>query len=292
MAKRERALVVGGTGQIGAQIIRCLGNDLCVCASRSSIGAGTVQVDLGGLSARDARRLIGVVKPTVVYCVGGMNDVERCETEPELAMRVNCDGPAQLARAAAENDIPFVHFSSDYIFDGESGPYREDDRPNPINVYGRSKWAGETAVCNSHPSPIIVRTTVVYGPDPGEKNFLYTLRRVLNACGTIRVATDQISTPSYNRDIALNTIALVNAGSSGIFHMCGFERLSRLEFAERAVCLMGINHREGIVGVPTQELGQKARRPLSAGLVSDKLKTVQGLSMRSIEDSIRDWMSE
>lgn len=290
--RQERALVVGGTGQIGVQILRCLGESSSICASRRANAANCIQIDLGELSTADACSLLAAIAPTVVYCVGGFNDVEGCESASKLAMRINCDGPARLAQAAAARNLPFVHFSTDYIFDGESGPYVEEDQPNPINVYGRSKWAGEVAINGAHPSPLIVRTTVVYGPDQGEKNFLFTLRRTLNTHRKIRVATDQVSTPTYNRDLASNTIALVQSGANGVIHICGPERLSRYEFARYSAELMGITA-DGIVGAPTSQLSQRARRPLSAGLVSNKLTALSAhISMRTIREAVRDWMTE
>jgi dTDP-4-dehydrorhamnose reductase len=286
-----RPLVVGGTGQIGAQIVGYLGESCTVSGSRRAT-EGNIAVDLEALSAVDASELVARVAPTVVFCVGGMNDVERCEAECRLAMRTNCDGPARLAEAAAKRSTPFVHFSSDYIFDGESGPYCEEDRGNPINVYGKSKLAGELAVRNAHPGALIVRTTVVYGPDPGRRNFLFTLRNALTSRHGLRVAIDQISTATYNRDIAINTLALVHCGASGVFHMCGPERLSRYDFALKAARLMGLSE-EGVIGVPTIELAQRARRPLSAGLVSKKLATTSFYcSMRTIQESIKDWLAE
>jgi dTDP-4-dehydrorhamnose reductase len=286
------SLVVGAFGQVGAQIVRALGPNCSTSSSRKGDAPGTVQLDLALLTAESARALLAEHAPDAVYCVGGMTDVERCESESSLAMRVNCDGPAHLSAAAAARNLPFVYFSTEYIFNGLSGPYHEDDVPDPINAYGNSKLQGEIEVLNAHPSPLILRTTVVYGPDPGEKNFLYSLRRTLQAGRPLRVPYDQISTPTFNRDLAANAVALVRAGVTGVFHVCGPERMSRLELAQRAAQFMGFSD-AAISGVPTSELGQSARRPLSAGLVSGKLRTIDAhVPMRALDDSMRDWMGQ
>ena len=286
-----RCLIVGASGQVGAQICSILGPERAVAASREAERPGWLQLDLAVLAAEPIRaaNVIAELPLCAVYCVGGMTDVERCEREPDAAMSVNCHGPAALAGAAARDGVPFVYFSTEYVFDGKNGPYAEDAPPSPISVYGQSKWMGEQAVREAHPSPLIIRTTVVYGPDPRGRNFLYGLRRAIQARRTIRVANDQISTPTYNRDLARTTIALVEAQAHGIWHVCGPERLSRFEFALRAAHAMGLDA-SGIVGVPTSELGQVAPRPLDAGLSTEKLHRFHSLpAMRGTEEAVREW---
>ena len=291
MSTQGRSLVVGASGQVGAQIASGLGPGRTIKTSRRGDENGTAQLDLASLTAESAVDLLQSLAPDAVYCVGGMTDVERCESESSLAMQVNCDGPAYLATAAAAQHLPFIYFSTEYIFNGQAGPYREYDAPDPINAYGRSKLQGEIAVLQAHPNPLILRTTVVYGPDPGEKSFLYSLRRALQAGNPVRVPHDQVSTPTYNRDLAANAVALVRAGVTGVFHACGPERISRLELALRAARLMGFSDKE-IVGVPTRELGQRAPRPLQAGLLSDKLCAVKAhVPMRTLGESLREWMA-
>jgi dTDP-4-dehydrorhamnose reductase len=286
-----RCLIVGASGQVGAQIFSVLGPERAAAASREAERPGWLQLDLAVLAMEPIRaaNAIAELRACAVFCVGGMTDVERCEREPEMAMKVNCDGPAVLAGAAARHGAPFVYFSTEYVFDGKNGPYAEDAPPSPISVYGQSKWMGERAVLKAHPSALIIRTTVVYGPDPKSRNFLYSLRRAIQSGRTMRVANDQISTPTYNRDLARTTIALVEAQAHGVWHVCGPERLSRFEFALRAAHVMGLDPSR-IVGVPTSELGQVAPRPLDAGLSIEKLHRLPSLpSMRGTEEAIREW---
>jgi dTDP-4-dehydrorhamnose reductase len=276
---------------VGAQIVRLLGAERSIPTSRNPTSPGVVQLDLATLTPENAHAMLSALLPDAVYCVGGMTDVESCESQSGMAIRVNCDGPANLAAAAASRSLPFTYFSTEYIFNGLSGPYREDVPASPINAYGKSKLQGEIAVLAAHPSSLILRTTVVYGPDSREKNFLCFLRRALLEGRPIRVPNDQISTPTYNRDLAANAVLLMRFGVSGVFHICGPERMSRLEFARRAAVLMGFSDKE-ITGARTCELGQRAPRPLNGGLLSDKLYTVEAhLPMRTLEDSLRDWMA-
>ena len=290
----KRSLIVGASSQVGRQLSAILGTANIVPTTRRKNVPGWTTLDPGFLGQHPgaAETVVRNAAVDVVYYVGGATNVEACETDPTMAMQANCEGPAQLAAAAAASGLPFVYFSTEYVFDGMAGPYEEDVTPNPISQYGRSKWQGELAVADAHPQPLILRTTVVYGPDPGGKNFLCGLRRALIAGQTFRVPNDQISTPTYNLDLAKAAVELVALGATGVFHACGPERLSRLEFAQSAATLMGLDS-SLIYGAPTSDLGQLARRPLNAGLVTTKLSSFYpGLRIRPLKDAIRDWAGD
>lgn len=290
----KRSLVVGASGQVGHQIAAALGTHHAIGTFRAGAPAGSITLDLGELADRPERalRVLREVDADAVYCAAAMTHVDGCESAPDRAMRINCHAPAVLAGAAAAAQIPFVFFSTEYIFDGKHGPYTEDAEANPISVYGKSKWMGENEVRKADPGALVLRTTVVYGFDPAGKNFLYGLRRTCLERRPLRVPTDQISTPTYNRDLALAAIRLVQERATGVFHVCGAERLSRYEFAVMAARAMGLDA-GNLVGATTEQLAQPAPRPLSAGLVSDKLaRTLPGFAMHSIEQAVRQWMAE
>lgn len=292
-ANSKRPLVIGASGQVGGQFMRILEPTHAIGTSRRPQTSAGLSLDLSLLAGQysEAKRLLQETQASVVYCLGGYTDVESCESDEDMAKLVNCDGPATLAGAAADCGIPFVFFSSEYVFSGKSGPYAEDTEPDPISAYGRTKFLGELAVAKSHPHVLIIRTTVVYGTDARAKNFLYGLRRALRSVQPFQVASDQVSTPTYNVDLAKAVISLVDAGKNGIFHVCGLERLSRLDFALRAARLMGFETGR-ITGIPTALLGQRAPRPLHGGLQTDKLrKMCPGVQMRKIDECIRHWLA-
>lgn len=287
---KPRALVIGANGQVGSQVAAELGSELSLPSARQALDANWLSLDLSML--RSVSELEGLLKGLsldAIYCIGGMTNVELCEAEEHLAMQTNCIAPSLLARFSQQNDLSFVYFSTEYIFDGHGGPYDEDSTANPISVYGRSKWEGELAVLTNKEDALIVRTTVVYGPDRGEKNFLYALRRALSRGDIFRVPEDQISTPTYNRDLARVTVSLMKKRMSGVFHVCGPERMSRLEFSQRAAAFWGLDVTQ-ICGVPTSLLGQKANRPLEAGLNISKLRKMHpDLPMADLESALEDW---
>lgn len=285
----SRSLIVGATGQVGKQLIRTVGMDHCVPTARIPHSSEWLTLDLASIDRETAMKLLESLDLNAIYCVGGMTNVDLCEVETDLAIQTNCHGPKVLAEVANERNIPFVYFSTEYIFDGVNGPYDEESAANPISCYGVSKWRGEQAVSDACSRALILRTTVVYGPDDAEKNFLYGLRRALMAGDSFRVPEDQISTPTYNRDLANATLRLVEARATGVFHVCGPELLSRLQFARYATRFWGLDTTL-VSGIRTSSLGQKAPRPLNAGLLINKLQNIYPeIRMRSLADSLSDW---
>jgi dTDP-4-dehydrorhamnose reductase len=282
-----KVLVVGAGGQVGSQLLRVLGDD----AVPSSRERGLI-VDLENLETRreSLKTQLEAAAITAILCVGGMTDVERCESEPAKASAINIGGAATLASIAAELSLPFVYFSTDYVFDGESGPYGEDCSPNPVSVYGRTKLGGEIAVRDAHPAPLILRTTVVFGPDSRKKNFAVTLAAALREKKRLCVASDQVSTPTYNFDLARTTLVLLRAQASGIFNVVGPEIMSRCQFAVRLATSLGFDP-SMIEPTPSVLLKQVARRPLNAGLLTTKLRGIlsPGEVPRSLEASLRHW---
>jgi dTDP-4-dehydrorhamnose reductase len=291
-SEHPRSLVVGASGQVGKQIIRAAGMDHCIPTVRNPPFPEWLTLDLALIDREVAMKLLEPLDLNAIYCVGGMTNVELCEAEKDLVIRANCSGPKALAEVANERHIPFVYFSTEYIFDGVNGPYYEESAANPLSYYGLSKWRGEQAVLNVCPHALIVRTTVVYGSDDAEKNFLYSLKRALTAGARFQVPEDQISTPTYNRDLANATLSLVKSRATGVFHVCGPEVLNRLQFARQVAQFWGFDT-DLISGVPTSSLNQRAPRPLKAGLLIKKLQDIYpAIRMRNVADSLLDWSKQ
>jgi dTDP-4-dehydrorhamnose reductase len=284
--------LIGASGQIGAHMMPLLGYSRCLATSRRPGRAGELPLDLATVATvPEAERALRHHALNAIYCIAGKTDVEGCEEAPELAYNTNCRGPQMLAHVAFRRKIPFIYFSTEYVFDGAAGPYREDDPANPLSVYGKSKLLGEMSVLSACPDALIIRTTVVYGHDVEQKNFVYSLMRSLASGKPMRVPQDQISTPTYNRDLAAATVALVERGATGIFHACGPERMDRLEFARAVASHLSLKQ-ELLTGVPTQSLKQKAPRPLSAGLATDKLRRLHpSITMRPVAEALADCRS-
>ncbi len=295
----DRILVLGATGQLGAALCRQLGPS-AIPAARRPPSPDWLTLDLATLTD-SPDELVTANKLTAIICSAGATDVERCESDHAWADAANHLGPLALARAAALARIPFVFYSTDYVFPGtraplgdipaNPGPYRESAPTHPLSVYGGTKRAGEVEILKENPAALVLRTTTVYGPDPQGKNFLYTLRRLLSTGQTMRVPTDQLATPTYNEDLARATLALLRGGHSGLFHAAGPTMLSRIDFARLACRLLSLDD-SLLIPLTTPELNQRAARPLIAGLDSTLLTTTLGRPFfRTPEQGILDWAS-
>jgi dTDP-4-dehydrorhamnose reductase len=283
-----RALIVGASGQLGTALMKQLGEN-ALPAARRQFDPQWLHLDLEQIAANPSLLdgLFAEHNIGAVYCAAGATDVERCESDQAWAAAANHLGPLTLARAAKH--LPFAFYSTDYVFDGASGPYAETDRTAPLSVYGQTKLDGEHAILDTHPAALVLRTTTVYGPDPQGKNFLYTLSRVIKNGGTMRVPNDQLATPVYNQDLATASIALMSGGHTGIFHLAGPDFLSRYDFSLLACGILDLPAAQ-VTGLSTSELNQKAARPLLGGLRIDKVTAaLPHIKMRSTSSGIADW---
>ncbi len=281
-----RALVIGASGQVGAALLAALrerGHEFVGTYAHHATD-GLLPLDVTDTAA--VERAIRDARPDWVLCPAGLTHVDYCEDHPDEAMAINRDGPLRAARAARAAGAGFVYFSTEYVFDGTSGPYGEEDPANPLSRYGASKWEGERAVLSEVPRALAIRTTVVYGPDRQEKNFVYQLIRNCRDGREMRVASDQVSSPTYNQDLAAATMELCERDASGVYHLAGHGILDRFAFALLACKVLELDS-STLVPVTTASFGQKAPRPLRAGLKIDKARADLDTRLRSPEEGLR-----
>jgi dTDP-4-dehydrorhamnose reductase len=202
-------------------------------------------------------------------------DVDAAEEHRELAFLVNQFGAALLAETAAAHGLPFVHVSTDFVFDGmKDGPYSEDDEPDPLSVYGASKLAGELAVAAVAPEALIVRTAWVFGL--GGANFPTKILERAHSAGSIQVVSDEIGSPTYTVDLAGAILELLGLGAAGLFHVAGSGWCSRDELAREVLRLAGRGEVE-VVPVSSATFPSKAPRPANSVLDCSK---AAGLGVR------------
>jgi dTDP-4-dehydrorhamnose reductase len=284
-----RALVVGGSGQIGGSLLRTL-------ASRGHEAVGTyLSVPQEGLVPLDASRrdeaagLLRATRPEVVFYPAGFTWVDGCERDPARARDANLDQPLNLARASAEVGARFVYFSTDYVFDGVAGPYDESSPTNPLSAYGRAKLDAERALAEElGDRALTVRTSWVFGPERQGKNFVYQLVKALGQGKALECPSDQISSPSYGPDVARAVVGLVEGGASGLIHVAGPEVMGRVEFARAIAGAFGLEP-SLIVAKTTEELGQGAPRPLNGGLLTPRLDAIRPGAMRRLGEALADF---
>jgi len=281
-----RALVIGASGQVGAALLRVLR-----ARGHEAVGTwaheecpGLVRLDLTDPGATE--RLVADVRPDWVLCPAALSHVDYCEEHPEEAFAANVHGPHGAAKAAARTGAGFVYYSSDYVFDGVDGPYAEDARPRPLGVYGRSKWEGERVVQGALERTLVVRTSVVYGPERRQKNSAYQLIRACRSGKGFRPAVDQRVSPSYNADVAAATVECCERELRGTWHLAGAEVLDRMAYA-LLVCRAFDLDASCLTPTTTAQLGQKAARPLNGGLRIAKAQAQLRTPLRGVEAGLR-----
>jgi dTDP-4-dehydrorhamnose reductase len=245
---------------------------------------GLVRLDFA--DARAVERVIGEARPDWVLCPAALSHVDYCEEHPDEAFAANLHAPLAAAQAAVRAGAGFVYYSSDYVFDGRAGPYAEEAPPRPLGVYGRSKADGEQAILGALERALVLRTSVVYGPERQEKNFAYQLIRACRSGQPFRAAVDQRASPSYNEDVAAATVECCERELRGIWHLAGAGTLDRMAFA-RLVCRVFDLDGSSLTPATTAELKQKAARPLDGGLRIAKARAQLATRLRGAEDGLR-----
>ena len=273
-----RILLTGRTGQVGGELVNALAPLGEVLACERS------RLDLS-----DPASIIAAVRefnPAIIVNAAAYTAVDRAETESALAMAVNGAAPALLAEEARRLDALLVHYSTDYVFDGSKPEaYTEDDTPGPLSEYGRSKLAGDRAVQASGAKHLILRTSWIYGATG--KNFLVTIRRLAAERAELRVVNDQFGAPTWARDIATATRAILaraaqGGAPSGIYNLSAQGRASWYEFA--AAILENTRASAGraspqLVPIPTSEYPTPAVRPRNSVLSPAKLRRTFGVEL-------------
>jgi dTDP-4-dehydrorhamnose reductase len=249
-----KAVVTGSAGQLGRELVERLGADLVWSGDRDELDV----TDAGAVAALVAR-----YRPDVVYNATAYNRVDGAEQDGAAAFAVNAVAPHSLARAARESGALLVHFSTDYVFDGTAPrPYREDDAPHPLSVYGTSKLAGEILVATSGAEHLIVRTSGVLGRGGSEQKGGSFVERILaraRAGKPLRVVTDQRFAPTLAGDLADAALALVRAEARGLYHVTNAGDCTWHELARAALDLAGLSVE--VESTTLAELHLPARRP-------------------------------
>jgi dTDP-4-dehydrorhamnose reductase len=230
--------------------------------------------------------LLARAEPDVIVNCAAITNVDACETERELAWKVNVGGVENIVEAAQRTGATVVHVSSDYVFDGRNGPYTEEDRPEPLSYYGKSKLAGENILRASGLPYLIARTMILYGFAPGVKaNFVLWLIQSLEKGTPVRIVDDQIGNPTLADDLAYGIIRGLDLGKTGIFNIAGRDIASRYDFALRIARAFALDE-SLITPIKTAQLRQPAPRPLKSGLITLKAEVELGISPSTIEQGL------
>ncbi len=289
-----KILITGAHGLLGQKIALVLGAETQWKLLLTDLAAKTFfinqrfdyqQLDITARS--DVKSLVAAYRPDVIINTAAMTDVDGCETDKVLAYGINVDGLKNMIIAARRIEgCRIVQISTDYVFDGRSGPYDEQSRPAPLSYYGKSKLAAENALLSSPVEGLIVRTQVLYGAGYEVRpNFVSWVLSQFEKNLPFQVVDDQIGNPTMADDLAYGILKLIDRRCKGIYHVSGPEALSRLSFASRIADIFSFDH--GLLsGTTSAEIGQSANRPQDSTFITLKFEaecnwrlsnTVQGL---------------
>lgn len=275
-----RILVTGARGMLGSDLMQAL-------ARESLVGLSCGDLDVTNWEA--VREVFRERAPAWVIHAAAHTDVDGCELHPETAYRVNALGTRNVARGAEETGAALLYVSTDYVFDGEKpDPYIEFDRPNPINVYGKSKLAGEMFVrdfCRRH---CIVRTSWLFGKNG--KNFVRTMLRLAGEREEIRVVSDQAGSPTYTRHLARKICEIIASGRLGVYHVTNSGSCSWFQLAQAA--LQRRQRSTRVVAIETGEYPTPARRPRNSVLRNFALELEDMALLPSWQEALAEYLAD
>jgi dTDP-4-dehydrorhamnose reductase len=280
-----KILLTGRNGQIGWELARVL----------APVGE-VVAPERGALDLAVPDQIVSAVRsvrPDLIINAAAYTDVDRAEAEPEVALQANAAAPGILADEVRRLGALLIHYSTDYVFDGtKSTPYAEEDPPNPINAYGRSKLAGERAIQASGCRHLILRTGWVYGMRG--RNFLLTILRLARKLPELKVVDDQIGAPTWCRDMATATAQLTLGASAGkvegLYHLSAAGATSWCGFAREILRERRIG--TPLRGIPSAQYPGAARRPSNSRLSSARLLNDCGIALPAWTSSLHDCLAD
>lgn len=286
-----KLLLLGSNGQLGYEATRtffCLGELI------------TADYPIIDFSKPDkVLKFLNEIKPDLIYNAAAYTDVDKAELEPEKAMIVNCITPGEIANYCKTNHIPLIHFSTDYVFDGQKGTvYLESDNPNPINVYGKTKLSGEQAIIDSQCSFFIFRTSWVYSKQ-GD-NFVNKVMKWSQEKDILKIVDDQIGNPTWARLLAILSSRLIGktknetinlfGNKRGVYHLAGGGHTSRYEWAKSIVELLPkeapVSVRE-IFPTKSEEFLTPAKRPKFSALNCEKFENTFSIKIPHWKTSLK-----
>jgi len=286
-------LVTGSTGLVGRQVIKDLtekNHEVYSCYHNQKPQHGnSTHLDLTDLSSIETT--IKQVKPDVIIHLAAMTDVDGCETKKDLAFLINSKATEKLAKEAALQNVFFVYVSTDYVFDGKKELWKENDKPNPLGNYGKSKLEGEKAIENLASNWCIARISTPFGFHPTKKSFPLWVAENLKSKKEINVLVDQFTSPTFVPNLSKMLIEISERQLLGIFHVSGASRISRYEFAELVSEKLNLD-KKFLKPSTMDEIKWKAKRPKDSSLDVTNATSILNEKPQKIEDSLNLFIKE
>jgi len=268
-----RLLITGGSGLLGSKITTLAiekGYDAYSGYNKHEAIQGTpIKLDI--CNKQEVTKALEKIKPQAVVHAAALTNVDKCEEDPELARNVNIEGTRNIVESSEHHDAFLVYVSTDYVFSGEIGMYKETDKPNPINHYGLTKLKAEKNVTAFAVNWCIVRPSVIYGATPaaGKVNFALWVLNKLRKREPMKIITDQWVSPTLNTNLAEMILEIIERKLTGIYHLAGATPINRCDFAKQLAEKFQLD--ETLISPSTsREMNWLAKRPLNTSLNIEK----------------------
>lgn len=289
-----KILVTGANGLLGQKLSALLMKDDSVTPILTARGTISFPVHRGITRSMDITKadavesVISETKPDVVINTAAMTLVDQCETDQETCWTCNVKAVENLIDACAKSGSHLIHVSTDFIFSGERGPLDENEKPDPVNFYGKSKAAAEELIMRSNTPWSILRTVLVYGitTDLSRSNIVLWVKDNLEKGKTIRVVNDQWRTPTLAEDLAMGCYLAAKKKAQGVFNISGKDFMTPYDMAIKTAEFFKLD-KSLIVATDSTQFKQTARRPLRTGFIIDKAKKELGYQPRSFEEGLK-----
>jgi dTDP-4-dehydrorhamnose reductase len=246
----KKILITGSNGLLGQKLVELISKNFAYQLIATSRGENRLKTKDGYFYTsldicikEEIDNVIALHKPDYVIHTAAMTNVDQCESEKEHCLKMNVEAVKNIAEACKVNNAFLIHLSTDFIFDGTAGPYKEDDLPNPLSFYGQSKLDAEALVKESGCKWAIVRTVIVYGvaQDMSRSNIVLWVKNNLEQSKAINVVNDQWRTPTLAEDLAKGCMLIVENNTEGVFNISGEEMLTPFEMAIKTADFFGLN---------------------------------------------------
>ncbi|OED30483.1 dTDP-4-dehydrorhamnose reductase [Methanosphaera sp. WGK6] len=276
--------ITGGSGLLGERLSAVADNDYELISSHNvNPTENTIKCDI--TNKQEVEQVILKYEPDVIIHCAAMTNVDLCEDEIDKAYAINGNGTGNLAKAAEKIGAKIIYVSTDFVFDGKNGYYKEEDSVNPLGIYAKSKYDGEIQLQQYSNNWAIARVSVLYGWH-NRPNFTTWVINQLRQNNPINIVTDQINSPTFADNAAEIMFEIAKQDKTGIFHTAGNDRISRYDFTKKIAEEFNLNE-DLINPVTSEEFVQKAPRPMDSSLNVSKVEKELGIPMETCSESLR-----
>jgi len=291
-----KILITGSNGLLGQKLVKLLANKDNVELLATSKGANRVNDTSGyqykSLDITNKEEVLSIVngfRPNAIINTAAMTNVDACESDKELCWDLNVNAVKYFIEASEKNDSHLIHLSTDFVFDGEEGPYKEGDQPNPLSYYGESKHEAEKLLQASNIKWSIARTIIVYGivDDMSRSNIVLWAKEALEKGNPLTIVDDQFRSPTLAEDLAMGCWLIAKKEAQGIFHLSGKDVMSIIDLVYNVADFYGLD-KSIVTPIKSASLNQAAKRPPKTGFILDKAINDLGYNPVSFEEGLAE----